>query len=538
MSTQADSYRTVFKWSPVAHWEQDFSQVQMWLRSLRRRGVTDLAEYLAANPGELDHGIGLVEVLSANPASLRLIGASIPDQLFSPHVLTQEVRDSFAVPFLTIWEGRDSYDLELTGSTMTGEPIDVALRWVAPVIEGEPDYSRVVIAIIDVSGRAGARITSDVTGLFSALFTSAPTATALADLDGRFLGVNQALSRFLQYSEDQLLTMRWQDLTHPQDLEPSQNAVADIVSGHTTSVDIEKRYVRSDGEEVWGRLCLSPVYAADGSVEYLIGQLVDITGAKAATEELEHLLRSKDTFVAGVAHELRTPLTAVVGFAELLRSGESPLSAEEREEMIETIASEAIDLTNIVEDLLVATRAQIGELAVIQVSVDLGAQLSQTLEALGAEDMARITVRRSTAHALGDPARVRQILRNLISNALRYGGPKITISVISDQSTGSVTVNDDGEGIPPGDQDRVFESFERGRHASAQSSGVGLGLPVSRSLARAMGGDISYRRTDRESVFHLTLPHAENNQASSESKTKIVLDPAVVFQSFRDLFEL
>jgi signal transduction histidine kinase len=104
-----------------------------------------------------------------------------------------------------------------------------------------------------------------------------------------------------------------------------------------------------------------------------------------------------------------------------------------------------------------------------------------------------------------DPLRLRQILRNLLSNARRYGGDTVTIRVRTDLDRVVVEVVDDGPGVPPGEEEAIFQPYIRNRSDQALPGSIGLGLSVSRRLARLMGGDLVYRR-DHGSVFELSLP--------------------------------
>ena len=121
--------------------------------------------------------------------------------------------------------------------------------------------------------------------------------------------------------------------------------------------------------------------------------LTDITSRKAVEDQLANLVRSKDEFLASVSHELRTPLTSVIGFAELLRDADSDLAAGDRHEMVNLIAEQGGDLVNIVEDLLIAARAETGDLTVSRVSVNLRAQIAQVLH--GATQHPRVEPRRA-----------------------------------------------------------------------------------------------------------------------------------------------
>jgi signal transduction histidine kinase len=240
-----------------------------------------------------------------------------------------------------------------------------------------------------------------------------------------------------------------------------------------------------------------------GSLSQRIVRLRAEARRDANEAQLRDSLRAKDELIASIFHEMRTPLTAVVGFAQLLQNEESGLSASERTELIQSIADEGLDLTNLVEDLLTAAKAESGTLTVVSVPVDLRANAAQVLETLNREqpiDLIGPSVRVS-----GDPGRVRQILRNLISNAIRYGGARIRVVVVDDADP-RIQVRDDGDGIPEDERERVFDPYQRANDAPALSASMGLGLTISRSLARLMGGDLTYAYENGESVFELVLP--------------------------------
>ena len=239
--------------------------------------------------------------------------------------------------------------------------------------------------------------------------------------------------------------------------------------------------------------------------------MVDLTDLKRSHRRLEELVRSKDEFLASVSHELRTPLTAVLGFAELLQQEHTNLTPSERDEMIRMVAHQAFDLSSIVEDVLVAARAERGVLEISTVSIDLRAQISQSLETFEPGTVACVRVVGESPRAAGDPARVRQILRNMISNALRYGGDDIRITLHTGEASVGVSVCDSGSGIPQEERELVFEPYHRAHNAPGITSSRGLGLSVSRQLAQLMDGDLTYRYENRRSIFELNLPPAGQN---------------------------
>ncbi len=229
---------------------------------------------------------------------------------------------------------------------------------------------------------------------------------------------------------------------------------------------------------------------------------------RSETVRLMHrTAREKDRFLATVSHELRTPLTAVLGFVDLLEEGGDTIAADEAGEMLHLAAREARDLAAIVEDLLVVARADGGEIVTARVPVNLNAQAAQVLEALELPEDVTITSRyEDSVRAIGDPARVRQIIRNLLTNALRYGGSNLVVDIRSGSEQAHLLVIDDGAGIPAEEWESIFEPYHRLEPGTNTSRAVGLGLAVSRQLARAMGGDLSYRHDERGSVFDLRMP--------------------------------
>ncbi len=220
------------------------------------------------------------------------------------------------------------------------------------------------------------------------------------------------------------------------------------------------------------------------------------------TTEIE--VASKDQLIRTVSHELRTPLTAILGYAELL--GETQDRPSDREEMISTILRQGRDLSDIVEDLLTRAQSEAKTLSVVAVPVQLVANVNQVLESWNSEERKRVSLAGVPASAVGDPARVRQIVRNLISNAFRYGGGAIEVAVGSGPDTAWLTVSDEGVGIPEDERERVFLPYHRGADGNRTPGGLGLGLAISRELARLMGGDLNYRRVRNRSVFELVLP--------------------------------
>jgi signal transduction histidine kinase len=241
-----------------------------------------------------------------------------------------------------------------------------------------------------------------------------------------------------------------------------------------------------------------------------------LTELSTMKERLEELVKSKDQLVASVSHELRTPLTAVVGLAQELRANGGAFSADETAEFMALIAEQSSELADMIDDLLVAARAEAGSLSLNTAYIDLESELTSLLGQLRRGDSEPIPVEVDGAPAaLADAMRTRQIIRNLISNAERYGGDRIWIENDEVGRRVVVAVADNGPGVPTGSEESIFEPFERAEGGVAHPLSVGLGLAVSRKLARLMGGDLIYQREDGITRFELILPAARQAAIAS-----------------------
>ncbi len=248
----------------------------------------------------------------------------------------------------------------------------------------------------------------------------------------------------------------------------------------------------------------------------------DVTELKQAERRLERLIESKDEFVASVSHELRTPLTTVVGLACELDARYHAFSGAERRELIGLIADQASEMAYLTEDLLVAARRDGAEVAICPEPVDVRVELARVLRDLGRATSrihVRLDVDRAEPPCWADPGRVRQILRNLLVNALRHGGPEVGVEVTTDRAV-EVAIRDDGAEIPLAERSSIFEPYHRVEPSSGLPASVGLGLTVSRQLARRMAGDVIYERSAAGNVFTLRLPLAAQPAAPVPTPTQ------------------
>lgn len=253
--------------------------------------------------------------------------------------------------------------------------------------------------------------------------------------------------------------------------------------------------------EKWFRMDVTPVAGTGAVVAHW-----DVTDERKARTALEDLIRAKDEFIASVSHELRTPLTAVVGLTHELSEGR--IEPHEVPELQALIAQQAQEVSDIVEDLLVAARASADAITIRPSPFNIRREIEVVVKPWVRGDANAIDLSGLDSKLVGrgDAVRVRQIMRNLVANAVRYGSRPIAVEARSDGRTVKIAVRDHGDGIPSEAVDRMFEPYARLGGQVGLPSSVGLGLYVSRLLARMMDGDLQYQRREGVTEFCLTLP--------------------------------
>lgn len=273
-----------------------------------------------------------------------------------------------------------------------------------------------------------------------------------------------------------------------------------------TSLENSYETVSYRGEPIWVSARWIRPAQARSNPDVIVIAVNDVTPEVRARHNLESSMRSKDEFIASVSHELRTPLTAVVGLAGELSQNADQLGEAESAELLELIAGQSREMAFIVEDLLVAARADMDQIIVTPERVDVAASISKIISEFGW--IASIELPEGDCEVLADPFRFRQIIRNLIANAHRYGGSRRRIVCDNEGPHVLIEVRDDGLELPEAERDRIFEPYARAHSRPGVTASVGLGLAVSRRLARLMRGELIYEYdlTAGESVFRLTLP--------------------------------
>ncbi|MGG6292833.1 PAS domain S-box protein [Leptolyngbya sp. AN02str] len=382
---------------------------------------------------------------------------------------------------------------------------------------------------------------------FRFAFDYAGVGMAIVGLDGRFLQVNQALCDIVGYSETDMLTMQFLDITHTQDLEKTLELDCQLLEGSLRCYQIEKRYVHQRGHVVWVLIIVSLVRDSDGKPLYFLEQIQDISDRRVIQE-------LKDEFLSIVSHELRTPLTSIQGSIGLLKTGIYDAQPQKAQLMMDIAVQECERLVRLVNDILDLERLNSGRVLLEMEPCWVPMLVQRAIDGIQAiADTAHISITHTVCdeYIWGNPDAILQMLTNLLGNAIKFSPPDSTVHICAERldpadpllaalptanswlkpesvktvptthpepalswphttaiSYVKFAVSDRGRGIPSDKLGLIFERFQQvDASDSRQRGGSGLGLAICQSIIQQHGGKIWVDSVVGEgSTFYFTLP--------------------------------
>ena len=458
----------------------------------------------------------------------KLFGLS-PDEPVTPEkwissILPEDRAIAEGVPKMVRTKEKLSSEYRIRRKDGTIRHIQVAA---APLLDEDGEVVRVIGVNLDVTERKereeALRLSEE---RFSNAFQHATTGIALVSPEGRWLKVNEAICALLGYSAEELTTRTFQDVTHPEDLAVDLANVTRLLAGDIAFYKIEKRYLHKKGHVVWTQLGVSLLRDKDGRPLYFLSQVEDISHIKQALIRQEDLLqkaqaaeRAKSEFLAMMSHEIRTPMNGVLGYAELLAS--TPMERDQKE-YLNTIVTSGEALLRIIDDILDFSRIESGRLGmeyapfhVVELLKGVKAVLSPRAHQKSVSIELQIE-NASTPWFIGDAGRLRQVLINLVGNALKFTeAGNVQITLRTEPLPGSANlrnlhfcVSDTGNGIPAEKLQEIFRPFTQADSSIARRyGGTGLGLTISQRLVELMGGSLEAQsRPGYGSTFSFCLP--------------------------------
>jgi PAS domain S-box-containing protein len=345
--------------------------------------------------------------------------------------------------------------------------------------------------------------------------------------DGYFKRLNPAWEKTLGYSIEELLKIPRIELVHPEDRAATINEIRSLRAGRNT-IWFENRYRRKDGTYVW--LSWSATAVPDKQQMYAVAR--DVTALKSteaalrtAKEEAECSSRFKDQFLSTMSHELRTPLNAVVGFSELLMDDKHGPLTERQQRYVKHIRTGGFHLLKLINDILDLSKIEAGRLQLSTLTLDVSECFKDVVESLcPLAENKKLTIRQGETDftVTADETRFKQVLMNLLGNAIKFTPEKglIQLDAYAQGDFVRIDVRDSGPGIPPGEEQRIFEAFYRTQQWGNTVEGSGLGLAITRRLVELQGGQISVETRPNEGCcFSFTLPKGLISPATAQPRS-------------------
>ena len=515
-------------------------------RELQQRELE--ASRLAMVASRTDQMVLIVDTVGriewANDAAVRFSGYSV-----------QEMRGIGAPTLLMGAETDQEATIHMAESIVRGEPCKV--EFVAYTrhgekrvleVEGQPlrdelgRYFQYALISPDITERkrteAALRESAEY---FRALFDESPVPASIQSTDYKIVRANAAHTRMLGYTIDQVIGKDPITFMHPEEVDQAYAVRNEMrTAGERSTVTFERRMVRGDGRQIWVRGHSVHFNDANGD-RYLLTMLENITQQKEservlrdAKEIAESASRAKSQFLANMSHEIRTPMNGVLGMTELLLG--TPLSDKQRR-FAEAVYRSGESLLEIINDILDFSKIEAGKLELELVDFNLRTLVEDVFELLAPrahkkriELAARLGAEVPTV-VRGDPTRLRQVLTNLVGNAIKFTDSGEVVVSVSARPEGNghrttFEVRDTGIGMRAEALAKLFTVFmQADQSMSRKYGGTGLGLAISKQLVELMGGTIGVESQFGEgSLFRFVVPLAAGDAAAVASSA----NPAVL----------
>ncbi|MEM8671579.1 MAG: response regulator [Planctomycetota bacterium] len=364
--------------------------------------------------------------------------------------------------------------------------------------------------------------------LIRTLLQHSPDLIYFKDSSSRFVRVSDALAKHLGFpSAEKLINKTDSDLFDPSSSGEYLSDEQRIMSTGIPLISKEEYQTSADGRPVWLSTTKAPLYTDEGEIVGIFGISRDITESKQAKEAAEAANIAKSDFLANMSHEIRTPMNAIIGMTELALETDD---GKAQQEYLSVVRESAEALLSIINEILDFSKIEAGKLELESIDFDLREEIGSSMKSLGVRAHAKDL--ELTWHVQpevpvwvrGDSNRLRQMLVNLVGNAIKFtdqGEVDLDVQIESQDELQvhlHFLVKDTGIGIEASKQDLVFSAFQQADSSTTrQYGGTGLGLAITRKIAEAMGGRVWLEsEPDQGSTFHFTIPLEYGREQSSQ----------------------
>lgn len=349
---------------------------------------------------------------------------------------------------------------------------------------------------------------------------NAPIGIVTCSLEGQFQTVNQAFCSMLGYTPDEILRQTVSTVTHPDDREASCHAMQELATGQGNTVELERRYLHKDGSTVEAIVRIGTMRDESGRPLRFVAEIEDIRDRKRAESDIRKALEAerelndlKSRFVSMTSHEFRTPLGVIASSAGIIQDYGDRLDEAKTHKHLQRIQDSVTHMTQLLEDVLMLSRLEAGKLRLklMPTSIDIFCQdiIEEVNLSDGSSRIACQIQSMPTEPVMLDQRLLRQILNNLLSNALKYSLPETTVylQVVYQTNCFMLTIRDQGIGIPSEDLKHLFQSFHRAKNVG-NIPGTGLGLSIVKKLVELHQGNITCTsQVNVGTTFTVSLPH-------------------------------
>ena len=407
----------------------------------------------------------------------------------------------------------------------------------APIVTGAGEDIGVVLVFRDVTQlkRAGEELRQSQERLQLMVENVVDYAILMLDQEGRVVSWNAGAERIKGYRAEEILGQHFSQFYPHEDIESGKpQHELEVAAAEGRLVD-EGWRVRKDGSTFWANVVITALRDESGALRGFAKVTRDMTESKLAQEalvrakdEAERANKFKDQFLSTMSHELRTPLNAVLGFSDLLADERYGSLNELQKRYVSNIHSGGQHLLKLISDILDLSKIEAGRMDLAIQDVPIESAFSEVLSTLRplAEKKSQTLSQIAQAHLIvrADITRLRQMLMNLAGNAIKFTPDGGRIELEARQTDGQIRieVRDTGPGIPPGEQERIFQAFYRLRQSGEVTEGTGLGLAITQRLAELHGSKLGLdSQAGQGSCFYFSLPAGVPTRQLRASEAKV-----------------
>jgi PAS domain S-box-containing protein len=527
-----ERYRNLFENSPIALFEQDFSELKSYLNTLKDSGIVDFEKYFDENPEEILNCGSMIKIIDVNKKALEIYKVNSIEELVRrknqiEKGLLRDVPPELLLvnkqELLSFINGDSTFESETVTKTLTGDVINLYMKTL--IIPGfEKTWSKVIVSFLDITNR---KRTEQKLRESEEKFRTIAEQSSIGVIiqQGGFIKfANIAVSEIVEYPMEEINNRAVENLykmVYEEDLPLFIEKFKGRQTGDYESVSqFDLRLLSKLGKIKWVSIFSKPIiYLGKNAV---LSTLIDITAKKRVEEELKEVTRLKSDLLSRTSHELKTPLVSIKGYADLLLSQHYNELDFYTISVLHEIKQGCSRLESLIKDLLETSKLESGEIKLNKSEEDLTFLIRYCIRDLQGLIENRkhelIVVIQDNMVTLFEKEKIYEVFINLLSNSIKYTPSNGTIKINSEIRDNQylISIIDDGIGLTEQEKLKIFKKFGKveryGKGLDVISEGSGLGLYISKKIIELHEGNIWVESEGRHkgSTFYFSLPIIKN----------------------------